>query len=216
MQRSVNAALMTFLLLLAGCTSSEGLGVQWQPNGEAIDSVPVNDFTLLTSENTTWTFSEHAANTTTVVAFLFTNCLDICPVVTYNMKWIQSQLTPDEAANTTFLTITVDPWRDNVSKLHEWKTSTNSSWTHLTVNTTESDAPSMQNIQSVWENFEVGLSIEENTTNSTARHHPSDYTVNHSTGTIIIDRFGNQRVWWGDNDWILDLFLEDLRSLIEL
>jgi hypothetical protein len=25
--------------------------------------------------------------------------------------------------------------------------------------------------------------------------------------------FGHLRVWWGDNDWILDLFLEDLRHL---
>ena len=170
-------------------------------------------FTLTTSEGTSWTYSEEAANTTLAIAFLFTNCLDICPIVTHNMKWVKAQLSDEELNKTTFLTITVDPWRDNVSVLHDWKTGTNSEWTHLTSISNESDSPSMNMLQDVWVNFGVGLTIEEAGTNTSARHHPDDYTVNHSTGTILVDRFGYQRVWWGDNDWILDLFLEDLRYL---
>ena len=77
----------------------------------------------------------------------------------------------------------------------------------------DSESPSMKALQDVWVNFGVGLTIEEMANNSSARHHPDDYTVNHETGTILVDRFGYQRVWWGDNDWILDLFLEDLRYL---
>ena len=129
------------------------------------------------------------------------------------MKWVKSQLTPEELNKTTFLTITVDPWRDNTTVLHDWKTGTNSEWMHLTSSSNDSESPSMAALQNVWINFGVGLTIEEAGTNSSARHHPDDYTVNHSTGTILVDRFGYQRVWWGDNDWILDLFLEDLRHL---
>ena len=178
-----------------------------------LDSIKVVDFTLTASENEPWNYSEEATNTTLVVAFLFTNCIDICPIVTHNMKWVMSQLTDDELNKTTFLTITVDPWRDNVSVLHNWKTGTNSDWTHLTVDDNSSGSPSMLAIQNVWVNFGVGLTIEEAGSNTSARHHPDDYTVNHSTGTILVDRFGNLRVWWGDNDWIPDLFLEDLRYL---
>ena len=210
MKHQLTAIALACTLLLAGCTSPEGEA--WSPHDEAIDSVSVEDFTLLTSENTPWTYSEEAANTTLAVAFLFTNCLDICPVVTYNMNWVKSQLTSEELNKTTFLTITVDPWRDNVSVLHEWKTGTTSDWTHLTVSNNDTNAEPMQRLQNVWLNFGVGLTIED--TNSTeARHHPDDYTVNHETGTVLIDRFGNQRVWWGDNDWVVDLFLEDLRYL---
>ena len=57
---------------------------------------------------------------------------------------------------------------------------------------------------------------DDNSTNSSARHHPDDYTVNHETGTILVDRFGYQRVWWGDNDWVLDLVLDDVRYLSTL
>ncbi len=198
-------------LLLAGCVAPDA--PRWEPNGEFIDSVKVSDFTLQTSEDTPWTYSENASNTTLAIAFLFTNCIDICPIVTHNMKWVQSQLNEEELNKTTFLTITVDPWRDNVTTLHQWKTGSKSQWTHLTVTNNDSDSPEMKVIQDVWVNFGVGLSIEEAGTNSSARHHPGDYTVNHSTGTILVDRFGYQRVWWGDNDWILDLFLEDLRYL---
>lgn len=204
--------LCSSILLLAGCLGPNQVA-EWTPHGDVLDSVKVVDFTLTASENESWTYSEEATNTTLVVAFLFTNCIDVCPIVTHNMKWVMSQLTDDELNRTTFLTITVDPWRDNVSVLHDWKTGTNSDWTHLTVDDNSSGSPSMLAIQNVWVNFGVGLTIEEAGSNTSARHHPDDYTVNHSTGTILVDRFGNLRVWWGDNDWILDLFLEDLRYL---
>jgi len=205
-------SLLICTLFLAGCLSPAEID-RWTPKGEMIDSVKVQDFTLTASEGTSWTYSEHGVNTTLVIAFLFTNCIDICPIVTHNMKWVKAQLSDGELNKTTFLTITVDPWRDNISVLHDWKTGTNSEWAHLTSTSNESDSPSMNSLQNVWVNFGVGLTIEEAGTNSSARHHPDDYTVNHSTGTILVDRFGYQRVWWGDNDWILDLFLEDLRYL---
>ena len=212
MSKRLLSLLICSLLLLAGCTSP-GEVERWAPHGEVIESVRVQDFTLTTSEGTSWTYSEEAANTTLAIAFLFTNCIDICPIVTHNMKWVKSQLTSEELNKTTFLTITVDPWRDNTTVLHDWKTGTNSEWIHLTSSSNDSESPSMAALQNVWVNFGVGLTIEEAGTNSSARHHPDDYTVNHSTGTILVDRFGYQRVWWGDNDWILDLFLEDLRHL---
>jgi len=204
--------LVVATLFLSGCFGPQ-VEAEWTPHGDVLSGAVVSDFTLTSSENTSWTYSEEAANTTLVVAFLFTNCLDICPVVTHNMKWVKSQLTSEELNKTTFLTVTVDPWRDNVSTLHDWKTGTQSNWAHLTVDDNASDSEAMAAIQSVWLNFGVGLTIEDAGTSNNARHHPDDYTVNHSTGTVLVDRFGTLQVWWGDNDWILDLFLEDLRHL---
>ena len=214
MTKSLMTVAVTLCLLLAGCTGPD-IAAPWAPHGDPIDSVQVNDFTLTTSEGEPWNYAEQATNTTLVVAFLFTNCLDICPVVTHNMKWVKSQLTSDELNRTTFLTVTVDPWRDNVTVLHEWKTGTSSEWTHLTVTNNDTNSEPMQRLQNVWLNFGVGLTVED-TNSSAARHHPDDYTINHETGTVLVDRFGKQRVWWGDNDWVLDLFLEDLRHLLTL
>ena len=88
MLRKSTALLMCTLLLLAGCTSP-GDVERWTPHGEPLESVKVLDFTLTSSEGTNWTYSEEAANTTLVIAFLFTNCLDICPIVTHNMMVVE-------------------------------------------------------------------------------------------------------------------------------
>ena len=135
--------LMCTSLLLAGCMSPGELDT-WTPHGEPLEGVKVLDFTLTSSEGTDWTYSEEAANTTLAIAFLFTNCLDICPIVTHNMKWVKSQLSEDELNMTTFITITVDPWRDNVTVLHDWKTGTTSEWAHLTSSSNDSESPSMK------------------------------------------------------------------------
>ena len=84
--------LCSSILLLAGCLGPNQVA-EWTPHGDVLDSVKVVDFTLTASENESWTYSEEATNTTLVVAFLFTNCIDVCPIVTHNMKWVMSQLT---------------------------------------------------------------------------------------------------------------------------
>ena len=49
----------------------------------------------------------------------------------------------------------------------------------------------------------------------TVKHHPLSYWVDHTTGTIIVDKDFNQRVWWGDTDWNAEMVLEDILYLLE-
>ena len=49
----------------------------------------------------------------------------------------------------------------------------------------------------------------------TGKHHPLGYWVDHTTGTIIVDKEMKQRVWWGDKDWVPDLVIEDIMFLLE-
>jgi cytochrome oxidase Cu insertion factor (SCO1/SenC/PrrC family) len=62
------ALLMCTLLLFAGCLSPEAAD-RWTPHGEPLDNVRVQDFTLTSSDGTSWTYSEEAANTTLAIAF---------------------------------------------------------------------------------------------------------------------------------------------------
>ena len=48
----------------------------------------------------------------------------------------------------------------------------------------------------------------------TVKHHPLGYWVDHTTGTIIVDREMRQRVWWGDKDWVPELVIEDIMILL--
>ncbi len=49
----------------------------------------------------------------------------------------------------------------------------------------------------------------------TVKHHPLSYWVDHTTGTIIVDKSLNQRVWWADTDWNAEMVMEDIRVLLE-
>lgn len=175
----------------------------------------VNDFTLITNDNETYNFKQETAGKVTIIAFLFTNCYDICPIVTYNLGMIHESLEHSQLDKIEFLTITVDPWRDNTTTLTEWKLGTKSNWTHLTINDVDEKSSDFKELSDVWANFNVGFTIESNQTEQTSgRHHPGDYDIEHSTGTVLIDHNGYQRVWWGDYDWIVDLVQEDLLELV--
>lgn len=206
------------MFILPGCINSEN-ETESIFHGDIIsDAKPISDFTLLTSDNTTYDFKQETDGKITVIAFLFTNCYDICPVVTYNLRAIHETLNESQLDKIEFLTITVDPWRDNTTILEEWKQSTKSNWTHLTVSDTQQTSTEMSTLTQVWNDFDVGFKIEENITesNTSGRHHPSsyDYNIAHSTGTVLVDHEGNQRIWWGDYDWIIDLVKEDILNLV--
>ena len=218
MKKTIITLAMCMMFILPGCINSDN-DTESIFHGDIIsDTRPISDFTLLTSDNTSYDFKENTEGKVTVIAFLFTNCYDICPVVTYNLRAIHETLNESQLDKIEFLTITVDPWRDNTTILEEWKQSTKSNWTHLTVSDTQQSSSEMSTLAQVWNDFDVGFKIEENTTesNTSGRHHPSsyDYNIAHSTGTVLVDHEGNQRIWWGDYDWIIDLVKEDILNLV--
>ena len=218
MKKIIITLAMCMMFILPGCINSDN-DTESIFHGDIIsDARPITDFTLLTSDNTSYDFKENTEGKVTVIAFLFTNCYDICPVVTYNLRAIHETLNQSQLDKIEFLTITVDPWRDNTTILEEWKQSTKSNWTHLTVSDTQQSSSEMSTLAQVWNDFDVGFKIEENTTesNTSGRHHPSsyDYNIAHSTGTVLVDHEGNQRIWWGDYDWIIDLVKEDILNLV--
>ena len=218
MKKTIITLAMCLMFILPGCINSENETESIFHGDIILDAKPISDFTLLTSDNTTYDFKQETDGKITVIAFLFTNCYDICPVVTYNLRAIHETLNESQLDKIEFLTITVDPWRDNTTILEEWKQSTKSNWTHLTVSDTQQTSTEMSTITQVWNDFDVGFKIEENTTesNTSGRHHPSsyDYNIAHSTGTVLVDHEGNQRIWWGDYDWIIDLVKEDILNLV--
>ena len=226
-------------MLLSGCFGPESFTDEPTYHGEDIQPVvKVDNFTLYNATGDEWNFAEMTEGKVVVIAFLFTNCIDICPIVTENLRWTSSQLTPEEHNSTEFITLTVDPWRDDPATMLSWKESRGTDWSHLSINDVN-DESQLKAITDVWVNFGVGLWIEEapsdysnnesgnesdngtsdGTNNSSesstsGRHHPDAYSVNHSTGTVLVDHRGLQQVWWGDNDWFPELVLEDIRMLI--
>ena len=161
MRNAITAFFLTASLLLSGCFAPESFVEESPYNGEAIDPiVAVDDFTLNNATGDAWNFDEQTEGKVVVIAFLFTNCLDVCPIVTENLRWMSSQLTEEEHNATEFITVTVDPWRDDPATMLAWKDGRGTEWTHLSINDVDNETQ-MKAITDLWVNFGVGLWIEE-------------------------------------------------------
>ena len=210
-QKGVFSIILTSLLTLSGCIGSVDSQVHDFKGANIDPPVEFRTFELMDSNAEPFN-STNLEGQVLVIAFLFTNCPDICPIISSNLNWLTQQLGDDVGKNITIMSITVDPWRDSPDVFAEYMTRMNLSWPHLTVNDTEDEIGVLED---VWEDFGVGLQIVENNSDETsARHHPMDYDVDHSTGTVLVDKNGMQRVWWADLDWMPELVLEDVRYLI--
>ncbi len=207
--RRIISVFIVLLIAIPGCLEEGESDIFY---GDDINpKQPYSDFILVDQNNESFS-SEDLHGKVVVIAFLFTNCPDICPIVSANLAWILSQLGDDVGTEVEILSITVDPWRDTPEVLQSYSTQRELNWTHLT-STNIDNSSSYPDLETIWGDFGVGISVVE-ANGSSARHHGTIYEVDHSTGTIILDREGNQRVWWGDLDWVPELVLEDIRSLM--
>jgi len=231
--------LVTVCLLTAGCLAEEKSPFY----GEEIKpAVGVEDFILLDENGEPYALSQLEGKVI-VIAFLFTRCPDICPIVSANLHYVSEQLGDAYGEDVAILSITVDPWTDNSNLLKQYSDERGFHWPHLT--------GSLEELQPVWINFDVGLTTydsdqdedgvadgfdrcadtpegeevdhdgcgvdtqQSEDTTVTVNHHPLSYWIDHTTGTIIVDKDFNQRVWWGDSDWNAEMVLEDIKYLLE-
>ncbi|MCG8372597.1 MAG: SCO family protein [Balneolales bacterium] len=84
-----------------------------------IDDLGDKSFVLINQDSVKVTFPDDYEGKYVVMGFIYTNCPDICPLVTKNLKEIQEQLnTPDDVH---FLGVSFDPKRDTPSVLKKYQ-----------------------------------------------------------------------------------------------
>ncbi|MDP6326345.1 MAG: SCO family protein [Candidatus Thalassarchaeaceae archaeon] len=219
MSRIITALLLASTLIMAGCLGGD-TPIPDDFNGDDIyPFVEVNSFELLNQDDITVNSSVYE-DKVLIVIFMFTRCPDVCPIVSSNVKWLYSQLSDEEQEQVEVISITVDPWEDDSELLTLYREYMALDWDHFT--------GELEQLEPVWGNFGVGLktvssdeyganySNSSDSENTSGRHHPElDYLVDHSTGTILVDKDGFQRVWWGDTEWVPELALQDVKKLVE-
>ncbi|MFA5668756.1 MAG: SCO family protein [Balneolaceae bacterium] len=84
-----------------------------------IDDLSDVSFTMLNQDNVEVTFPDDYKGKYVVMGFLYTNCPDVCPMITQNMKKIQTELgNPDDIQ---FVGVSFDYMRDTPSVLKGYK-----------------------------------------------------------------------------------------------
>ncbi|MXX53035.1 MAG: SCO family protein [Dehalococcoidia bacterium] len=138
-----------------------------------------------------------------VLTFLYTNCPDVCPIVTSRLREVQMLLETD-ADDARFVAVSVDPDRDTVGSAQEyldrWGLSAN--W-HFLVG----DRPELEE---VWKAYYVDPAVSDHDPLESGQASPTPeprgaidalsaeiekrYLVIHSTPVFLIDREGRRRV----------------------
>ena len=158
---------------------------------------PAPEFTL-TSQDRAPVALKDMRGKVVAVTFIYTFCVDTCPVLTPMMSFIQDQLGADFGAKIAFVSITVDPERDTPKVLKEYAQAFGANLAGWSFLTGPSDV-----IREVTRRYGVFASKS------------TDGNVDHTFLTSIVDRRGILRVQYIGAHFDPDEFRHDLLSLLQ-
>jgi protein SCO1/2 len=157
---------------------------------------PAPDFALTSQDGERVTLADYRGKVV-AVAFIFTTCPDICPMLTANMASVQEELGEDFGAKIAFASITVDPERDTPDVLKNYAEMFGADldgWTFLT-----GDPAAVKDIGRQYGIFAAKAAGGE---------------VDHTLLTSLVDQQGNLRVQYIGARFDLEEFRGDLLRLI--
>lgn len=198
--RLLGAALLaaTHVALLSARASSH----DWRPTTLARGverrelQHPIRDFSLTDHTGTPFSFNSLRGKVV-LVAFVYTTCPDVCPLITASMQSVQRKLSGRERNGVFLLSITTDPEVDRPAVLKAYAERyqiDSSNWLFLT------GEPA--SLAAVWKIF--GVKVERK-----ARG-----LVNHTTLTALVDTKGVMRFAYVGTSPDPDFVLRDLRKLL--
>jgi protein SCO1/2 len=131
------------------------------------------------------------------VAFIYTTCPDVCPLLTDKMVEVKDGLGADFAARVAFVTVTVDPERDTAEALRDYAEAFGADvpgWWFLTGTPDE--------VREVALDYGVAVRID-------------DGAVEHTLLTTLVDRQGRMRVQYLGYRFDPEEFRHDLLDLLK-
>ena len=156
----------------------------------------IDDFSLIDQSGKNFQFKSLRGKVV-VVAFAYTTCPDVCPLITAALRQVQTHLSNEERKNSHLLTVTTDPEIDAPKVLAGYAKRYGaelSGWSFLTGDEST--------LKSVWKNFGVGVKRK-------ARG-----LVDHTPLTAIVDRQGVLRFAYIGPSPNVKLVLRDVRFLM--
>ena len=179
---------------LASAVSAPHLALKAVERREVM--LPIDDFSLTDQSGKNFHF-KNLQGKVVVVAFSYTTCPDICPLITAALRQVQTNLSNEERKNSHLLTVTTDPEIDSPKVLAGYAKRYGAElggWSFLTGDEST--------LKSVWKNFGVGVKRK-------ARG-----LVDHTPLTAIVDRHGVLRFAYVGPSPDVKLVLRDVRFLI--
>lgn len=158
--------------------------------------IPVRDFSLTDQSGSRFEYSAIKGKVI-LVAFVYTSCPDVCPLITAAMRSVQRDLNAREHDAVFLLTITTDPEIDGPKVLTAYAKRYGvdfSNWLFLTGDE--------RSLEPVWKNF--GVKVKRK-----ARG-----LIDHTALTALIDRSGLMRFAYHGTSPDPKMVLKDIRSIL--
>jgi protein SCO1 len=153
-------------------------------------------FTLTSQDGATATLHDFRGRVV-AVAFIYTSCPDVCPLLTEKMTQVQDELGPDFGPRVAFVSITVDPENDTPAALRAYAESHGANlagWSFLT------GPPAV--IREVTRRYGVAVT------------RTADGQPDHNLLTTLVDKHGTMRVQYLGFRFDPEEFREDLIELL--
>jgi protein SCO1/2 len=196
-------------VMLAGCGGEADSQRRGAKNTMSLDVDRIltdTTYTLINQDSSAVRFPDDFLGTPIVLGTIYTNCPNICPQITANMKTIREQL-PDPSA-VQFVSVTFDPQRDTPARLAAYRQQfdlSGSSWQFLTADTTT--------IGALMDRLDVRHTIKGTDRAFPAAVPDSAYVFNHSNQITLIDAQGRVRAEYAGSQTPPDLIVSDLEKI---
>lgn len=186
------------LLVIIGVGSTLFLVQPHKLTGSVIDPpLPAPGFQLQSSQGGTFDLEEHKGKVL-LIFFGYTFCPDVCPTTLYEFKQIEQRL-GKKSEEVEFVFITVDPQRDTQDHMNNYLNSFSHQFYGLTADE--------ETLKPVWNDYGVFREIQDS-------GNATDYLVNHSSRTYLIDKNGYFRATYSFNSPVNDL-VADIKYLLK-
>jgi protein SCO1/2 len=152
-------------------------------------------------------FPKIIKNKITLMAMVYTNCADICPMTTHSMQLVEKRLPDGLKGKVKFVVISFDPNRDKpfiLKKFAELRDITFDNWTLL--------SGDKENTKEVMLKFGIKAIP---TDSSYDKNGELSYNVIHTDRISLIDQDGKLRSYYKGSTANLDMIIEDIKYLGE-
>lgn len=174
---------------------------------EVIHDLSKASFEVVNQDSTRLNFPQDFKGSFSVVGFIYTNCPDVCPIITANLKNISRQA--PESSEIQFIGITFDPERDSPSVLKNYMQRFDLNTTQFTMLTAET--VTMDSLLASMDIKAEKLPTSEMSGQKHANH--TGYMMNHTNRILVMDPDGKVRFEYPGSVVPPDMVLEDIGTL---